>query len=288
MIDKELRRRGIGGSDVAPILGISPFATSLDVWRRKVLGDETPESEPMRWGTLLEPVVRAEAARRLNVVGVDPAGIVTGSEPQLIANVDGLVGADAVLECKTARSDEGWGVEGTDEIPDHYLTQTAWYLMVTARSLAHVAVLIGGSDFRMYRVARNMELEHKILSRCIAWWRRHVETEEPPPPTNVADCRALWRREIAGRSVPLTDDLRAAIETRQRAKERIRLQETLVERADVEIMRALSDAEYIVDEHGSPVVTWKLQQRKGYTVAPSEARVLRVTKWADKLLEVKQ
>ena len=55
----ERRRSGIGGSDVAPILGMSKWRTAYDVWLSKTA--ETPEEDrttmPMLLGNVLEPEV---------------------------------------------------------------------------------------------------------------------------------------------------------------------------------------------------------------------------------------
>ena len=229
-IDPQQRRTGIGGSDVAGILGISPWATPLDVWRQKVLGDQADESEPMRWGSLLEPIIRREAELRIGESVTE--GHLVVADDWRFGNIDGLVGADAILECKTARDSSEWGQEGTDEIPDHYLTQVAWYLSVTARSLAHVAVLIGGSDFRLYRVGRDLRLEGAILERVERFWRDHVRTEVPPAPTSLDDCRKRWRHEIAGKTAPLTPEVVAAqqkiADTFQALNPRLQLQQGIV------------------------------------------------------------
>lgn len=283
-IDPQQRRRGIGGSDVAGILGISPWSTPLDVWRAKVLGDQDAETEPMRWGTLLEPIIRAEAVARLGEPVTD--GQLVVADDWRFGNVDGLVGADAILECKTSRDASEWGQEGTDEIPLHYLTQVAWYLAVTARSLAHVAVLIGGSDFRMYRVARDARVEAAILERAAEFWRNRVLAKDPPAPTNLQDCRKRWRHEIAGKSCPLTPEVAAAIVERQKESAIIKAAQERKARAEFAIQSHMQDAESIANADGSPVLTWKLQRRKEHVVAASESRVLRVTKWAQKTPEL--
>lgn len=283
-IDLQQRRRGIGGSDVAGILGISPWSTPLDVWRAKVLGDQDAETEPMRWGTLLEPIIRAEAAARLGEPVTD--GQLVVADDWRFGNVDGLVGSDAILECKATRDGSEWGQEGTDEIPDHYLAQVAWYLAVTARSLAHVAVLIGGSDFRMYRVARDARVEAAILERAAEFWRNRVLAKDPPAPTNLQDCRKRWRHEIAGKSCPLTPEVAVAIIERAKESAIIAAAKQRKDRAEFVIQSHLQDSEAIVNADGSPVLTWKLQRRKEHVVAASESRVLRVTKWASKTPEI--
>jgi len=54
-----------------------------------------------------------------------------------------------LVEIKTARSADGWGEAGTDEVPQEYLIQVQHYLAVTALPVADVAVLFGGQEFRL-------------------------------------------------------------------------------------------------------------------------------------------
>lgn len=60
------RKKGIGGSDVAAVLGLSPWRTPLDVFNDKTAEtvDEKPQSEAAHFGTILEDVVADEFARR--------------------------------------------------------------------------------------------------------------------------------------------------------------------------------------------------------------------------------
>ena len=59
------RSRSVGASEAAAVLGVCPYSTPIDVWQRKLgLAPPLPESEPMLWGTLLEPIILAEYERR--------------------------------------------------------------------------------------------------------------------------------------------------------------------------------------------------------------------------------
>ncbi|MDP3766551.1 MAG: YqaJ viral recombinase family protein, partial [Dehalococcoidia bacterium] len=61
------RRAGIGGTDAAAILGLSPFRTPLDVYLDKTgaAQDERTETQPMRWGKALEPVIAEAVEERI-------------------------------------------------------------------------------------------------------------------------------------------------------------------------------------------------------------------------------
>lgn len=280
------RRKGIGGSDVAAILGINPWRTPLDVWRSKVLGESDEENAAMHWGTVLEPVILAEMSKRLGKQIINnPPMMVDGWK---LANLDGLIPGEAIVEAKTSRSDDGWGDEGTDDIPDHYQTQVQHYLDVAGLQVAHVGVLIGGSDFRLYTVKRNDVVIAKMGVRLERFWRVHVLTETPPPPCNLADAKALWHTEIAGKSKPVEPVLEL-LERREVRRRQIKALEDEGDSDETVLRCYMEDAEALVDCYGNPLFTMKKQQRKRYAVPPevqaqyevepSEFRVGRLTKY---------
>lgn len=152
------RQNGVGGSEIAAVMGLSPYESRFSLWHRKQgkVGpvDENPQ---MYWGKRLEPAVCAEFAQRHPEWTVETAPTYAGpGRPWQIANPDrllwGALGELELLEAKTARDDVGWGEEGTDEIPVHYRAQCLWYLDVLSVSRCHVAVLIAGSEYREYLV----------------------------------------------------------------------------------------------------------------------------------------
>lgn len=166
----DARTKGLGGSEIAPVLGLSPWESRFSLWhRKKGLANPVVENDIMYWGKLLEDTIRREFQRRHLDDGllVSEAGTWRHVDrPWQIANPDGLIypiadgenlPIDSLLEVKTARTDDGWGEEGTDEIPVYYRTQVLWYLDVFGLDLCHVAVLIGGSEYREYKVTASAD-----------------------------------------------------------------------------------------------------------------------------------
>ena len=98
---------GVGGSDAPAVLGISPWATPYDLWLSK-LGHTTAlaTSEPMRWGSLLEPVILGEYVRRTRrTVHEKPDMLRHPTHQFMLAHLDGrIVDESRIVEIKTARS----------------------------------------------------------------------------------------------------------------------------------------------------------------------------------------
>ena len=103
----EHRRRSIGGSDAAAIIGLNPWASPYSVWADKLgLIPPKEDNEAMRLGRDLEEYVAkrfceetGKRVRRENSIIINP------DYPFAHANVDRiLIGEDAGLECKTSSS----------------------------------------------------------------------------------------------------------------------------------------------------------------------------------------
>lgn len=148
------RAHGVGGSEIAAILGLSPWESRFSLWHRKagMVGgvEETPE---MEWGKRLEPVI----LQKYRDVHPDlDFEVINGTfcptdRPWQIANPD-LLAADRVVESKFSMFGDGWGADGTDEVPVHVRCQVLWYCDVVEREIADVVVLVGGCDWREYHV----------------------------------------------------------------------------------------------------------------------------------------
>jgi putative phage-type endonuclease len=184
-----VRKNGIGGSDAAAAVGLSPYMSPLELWLIKTgrdanlpkpdAGDTT---EPVYWGTLLEPIVAASytkqtgnRVRRVNAVLQHP------QIPFMLANIDREVVGNRdvqLLECKTAGE---YGARlWRDGVPEYVQLQVQHQLAVTGRQAADVAVLLCGQKLEVHRVVRDDALIARLIELEAAFWR-YVETGTPPP-----------------------------------------------------------------------------------------------------------
>ena len=253
------RRTGIGGSDVAAILGLSKWSTPLAVYLDKI--GEAPAVEdngPMRWGRYLEPVIRQaysdETGRNVRVMDM----IRHPTREYMLANIDGFTDDGRLLEIKTARTAEGWGEVGTDQIPTPYLFQVQHYLEVTGFEFCDVAVLIGGSDFRLYEVGVDPELCRMIVEAEAEFWSR-VQRREPPEPVTMADAIARWGRSSLTETLEADETVLGAIELLRNARVKKAEVEAIEENAKAVIMCALGERDTLVGQDGKTLATWKAQ-----------------------------
>lgn len=177
-----LRRQSLGASEAAAALGVSPYVTPVELWQRKLgIAPEQPETEAMRWGTLLEPLILAEyQARTGRRVVATQEYRVHPDHPHLTATLDGRCEDGRLVEIKTASAwAREWGAEDTDEVPEPYLVQVAQQMAVTGADTADVVVLIGGQRLRIYNVPRNDRLVDLVVEEGTRFWRC-VERRSPP------------------------------------------------------------------------------------------------------------
>jgi predicted phage-related endonuclease len=102
----------------------------------------------------------------------------------MLASIDRLSkDGKRVVELKTcsAYHQNEWGEPGTDEVPEAYLVQVTHQLAVSGLQIADIAVLIGGTDFRIYTVERSDALIDRLVEIENDFWTR-VCHEIPPEP----------------------------------------------------------------------------------------------------------
>ncbi|MGH3379519.1 MAG: YqaJ viral recombinase family protein [Actinoallomurus sp.] len=193
----ETRRTGIGSSDVADIMDVG-YGTPLGVYYDKI-GDlplESDAGEEALWGTLHEETVAREWARR-NRSTVRRVGLIARRDARhMMCTLDRRIAEcplnreqreTCALEVKTRNAfvAKRW----KREVPDDVLAQTLWQIAVTSYSHVHVAVLIGGNDYRQYVVTRagNEDVIADIVTVCSRMWHDHIRAGSPPPTTGDPD-----------------------------------------------------------------------------------------------------
>lgn len=210
------RAHGLGGSEVAACMGLSPFESRFSLFHRKTgeIGpvEQTPE---MEWGNRLEPVIIAKFLdEHPEYVGAGTATYRHSGRPWQITNPDQLIARHpfddphTLLECKFSMFGDGWGETGTDEIPVHVRVQTLWYMDVFGFGQAHVAVLIGGCDWREYLVTYDAA-EAGLLRNAARTFLDDVAAGRRPDldaSTHTYQALRELHPDIDPRSVELTDD----------------------------------------------------------------------------------
>ena len=293
------RRKGIGGSDIAAICGLSPWATPFDVYLSKtgMLPDEQ-DKDWLYWGRVLENVIADEYAKQQNVKIRKIKNIIRHKKySHRAASIDRAIIANdrgkGILECKTANTFMGseWGHEDSENIPVWYKAQIQWYLGVTGWNYADVAVLIGGQIFKTYQFEPDRELILEMFEMADDFWYNHVVRLIPPPLETVSDVVKAYPFDDGG-SVVTSQEVADA---RQRLSEIKKIESSLAEekkRLQFRVEEWMGQSSTLIGVDGKKLATWKRQEstrvdvnklRKQFpdvykqVIKTTDSRVLRIT-----------
>jgi len=253
------RREGIGSSDAAAVLGISPWRSEFELYLDK-LGElpPQPDSPALYWGRRLEPLVLAVYAEVRGVAVVRPPALRSLAHPCMQLNADALAVDQRLVEAKCARTGEGWGEPHTDEIPPFYLAQCQHGMAVTGLPVADVPVLIGGNDFRIYTVRADPAIQEVLIEQELAFWQ-HVQRREPPPIERLPDVKLRFGRHSAKGAVPADASMIDAIAFLRTGALVMAEQEAALDEKRAAVMAFLGErGDTLVDAAGKPMATWKL------------------------------
>jgi putative phage-type endonuclease len=179
----ELRSRGIGGSDVATISGLNKWESAATLWYKKsgLIDSVKEDNGAMEWGRRLEaPILEKfiEDNPQLEVY-TDCGTWVNKDREYQIVNPDGLFkdenGDWGIIEIKTARFADDWAAG----VPVYYLTQVQYYLNAFGFKRAFVAVLISGSDYRVFEVQAS-PLQQSVDLENVERFIASVESKTKP------------------------------------------------------------------------------------------------------------
>ncbi len=213
----EARRRYVTASEIHAILGQVPWESPLAVFGRKLgLIDEKDETEAMRFGTLLQPIVRdayvQETKRQVRGVG-DYTLLVSERYPFLACTLDYLIlplvpeRGEGALEVKTTGAfHRGEWSEGP---PLRAQIQLQFQLIVTGLAWGSVAGLLGGQSFRWGDVEADVDFQG-IAMEAVQEFHRRLELKDPPPAdwtdSSKAALKALYPKET-GEAIALPDEV---------------------------------------------------------------------------------
>lgn len=301
------RRPLLGASEVASVLGLSPWVPAIETWARKTTKVEEAEdeiSEPMELGLELEPFLLG-ALRSRSGCPVERSGVLLRSKlyPHLGATQDGAVTALAgtplgrsvpvcvgqvgTVEVKTAGGGfaEQWetqdGYRGVALVPAWYLPQVDCQLAVTGAPFAVFGALLGGRGFRFRWtvVLRDEARIAELAERTAAWWEAHVVRDVPPEPDGSEAAADLLARLYPdqGGIITLGEESARDVAIVQEAKRQIDELEAQRSRAKQRLALAIGTASAGELPDGRRV-TYPTITRKPYTVQGSSYRQLRLPK----------
>jgi putative phage-type endonuclease len=135
------RSQGIGGSDAAGIMGVSPWVDRskllvLKTWPASQKGEKKENTEAMRRGIELEPIARRTYEEQTGL-SVTPVCVVHDDYPWMLASLDGLSpDLKFAVEIKCANMEvHQQALNG--KVTDYYWPQVQHQLLVTGLGALH-------------------------------------------------------------------------------------------------------------------------------------------------------
>lgn len=201
----EIRRTGLGASEIAAVAGLSPFEAPLDVWLRKlgIVDLGTAAGPAAEVGSELEDgLARLFAIRTgLGPITLPHTTLRHPDRPWQLASPDVLVGDDpehplAAVELKVVGVH--MAAHWEDGIPAYVRAQVAQQQEVMAHVPDWYVARLIGTDFAVFDVPRDPEAGATITQIGEDFWTQHVLAETPPPPaadeSRLAYVKKLYAR----------------------------------------------------------------------------------------------
>src|SRR6188768_357786 len=197
------RRQGIGGSDVAAVLGRSRWKSELALYVEKI-SEAPPDdeaSEIANWGRIFEPQILKEYAGRVKRRVVRGGKLMRSKRSaHHLVTLDGVqltrpppwAKGPGVAEVKTT----GYGERYDEDIPIEVQIQIQWELFVTGASWATCIWLpFPERKLQWLDVEPSPKVHEMLVERVDRFWQR-VQRREPPDPdgseSSMLALRALY------------------------------------------------------------------------------------------------
>lgn len=255
-----IRRQGIGGSDAAPVLGMSRYRSKLQVYLDKIgEAEPIPDSPKMEAGRRLEPVIRQWFADKTEMFVNEFHAVLRHPKYDfMLANIDGWIPAkNAGLECKNT---EGFNRDDwkDGQAPMEYVLQCNHYMAVTGAQRWYIAVLINGWDFQYTVVERDEEIIQLLIQGEETFWRQHVENRIPPAFSehDTAYVNGLYRLSVPKASIALPSEKKSLISNASALQKQMKDAKRQLEALKNQIKGEVAENELIYID-GELVATWK-------------------------------
>lgn len=278
----EARRSFIGASDAPAVLGLSPWATPLDVWADKLdIGTRFTGNLSTDMGHALEEMI-ASQWMKANPGRVYFAPQTTMRHPELphvAASVDRCcdvpldLGPEELIECKFVGPNLAWTWK--DGPPLYVRVQVQVQMAVTGAKRVHVCALLYDRqpEWCCWTIEREDDAIASILVRLDQYWREHVETQVRPDvdtrwsaeKTTEALVRIYGEEQRDAQAIRLPSDVVGIVQELKRNQALAKDLEGDIDDLKNLVRDALGDAtEGFADDNEKPVVTWRWQNKTTY------------------------
>lgn len=223
------RLSGIGSSEVATILGLNPWETPYQLWRRKKgLDQGKEETFAMKAGHYLEDAVSMfwhdETGRDIIKRSAIDYLIVNPEKNYMRVSPDRTFWLSdsrkpqdkGILECKTTQMK----IDG-DDLPKHWFCQLQYQLGVAELTQGSLAWLCSGREFGYKDIELVPDFFAWIEDEVTKFWVDNIQGNLEPDAQSVSDVLLKYNRHTDGKVIETTDDIFTACNDLKALKEQI-------------------------------------------------------------------
>lgn len=272
------RSQWLGGSDIAAVMGISPWTTPMGLYEKKT----APAAETkvrnkgaLRRGQRWESVVAEMLVERLEEEGHTVEIVASNRRYQdtehgfMASEIDFELRLDGEpeiwnAELKTVHpfKTKEWGESGTDDLPIHYTAQVMWGMGVTRRRKGMLAALFGADELRTYPVMGDDETIAALRAHGLAFWNNHVLARVPPPPIDLADVARMYAKQSDVPALLADADLTSKVLRLRALQQQSKACEAEAESLEFDIKRAMGECGELILPNGKKALDWKHRSGK--------------------------
>ena len=259
------REQGIGSSEVATILGLNPWETPYQLWRRKKgLDKGKSETFAMKAGHYLEDavsmfwhdetgrdIIKRSAGDWLMVNTEKPFMRVSPDRTYWLSGMPHNNANKGILECKTTqmRIDP-------DDLPKYWFCQVQYQLGVAEYEQGSLAWLSQGREFGYKDISLVPDFFAWICEEVTKFWIDNVQGNIEPEAQSVEDVLLRYNRHTDGKILEVSDDIFTTCNDLKALKEQIAKLDEHKEELETKIKMCFADAEAI-SYGGQTIATWK-------------------------------
>lgn len=259
----EYRKGGIGSSEVATIVGLNPYETPYQLWRRKI-GLDAPKAETfaMKAGHYLEDAVarfwQDETGKQI-IKHSAGDWIIRNNDKQFVqVSPDRTYWLDVtsrsnknkgILECKTTQ-------KTIDEIPKHWFCQVQYQLGSAELQQGSIAWLTAGREFGYRDLTLVPDFYGWLVEEVEKFWVDNVLGKLEPDSQSVQDVLLKYNKHTDGKTIEVGDDVMQAYNKLKTVREEISELDKQREELEAKLKMGFGDAEAI-SYGGTILATWK-------------------------------
>lgn len=265
VLTAEQRTTGLGATDIAGIVGVSPYRTPIEVYQEKA-GESEPVEQTwrMRMGQILEDAIADAYSESTGRKLAKMSTVRHKRYPFLYAHPDRrIIGEPGLVEIKATERRSSYD----DGPPPAVRVQCQWQMALTERLFCDVAVLSGTSGIDIHTVKRDQDLIDALTEAAVTFWQDHVAAGVPPTVDGTDAYRrylvaAHPREEVeevvaTAEQVLMLDELKAATGSVKAAEQHKALVENRIREAMGPAGRLLAPNAVVTYRQEAPRPSWK-------------------------------